>query len=227
MKSVGVVTGNPALPTRSEYIADMAVHGGGLMAALVGTPVLLLFASRGGHAAVTACGVYAAGLLIMLGCSTAYNWPRSSGAPAEWVGRSDQAAIFLMIAGSYTPFTALHLSGAWSIGLTVLIWALAAAGIALRLGAPRLFRRASLFLYLGLGWVGLIAMSPLHHALSGPVLAMLFAGGLLYTAGVPFHVSRRFPFQNAIWHAFVVAGAGIHFAAIVVSLRAGPLNAGF
>ena len=136
----------------------------------------------------------------------------------KWLQRSDQSAIFLMIAGSYTPFSSLHLSGAWPVGLTALVWSLAVLGIAIRFGAPRLFQSSALVLYLGLGWIGLVALRPLHQALPGPVLALLVLSGSLFTAGVVFHAWQGLPFRKAIWHAFVVAGASLHFAAVTASL---------
>lgn len=206
--------------TRSEFIADRLIHASALAAALIGATILLFIASGHGRPALIACGVYAAGLVVMLACSTAYNWAAYSGRWAEWLQRCDQSAIFLMIAGSYTPFTALHLSGAWASALTVVVWSVAALGIGLRFGAPRLFHSSALVLYLGLGWVGLVAIGPLHQALSGPVLALLILSGTLFTAGVIFFAWQDLPFRKAIWHAFVVAGASVHFAAVTVSLAA-------
>jgi hemolysin III len=211
---------NPEKRTRSEFAADMLIHFGGLTAALSGATILLFIAAGHGRAALLACGVYVVGLVAMLACSTAYNWAAYSGRWAEWLQRFDQSAIFLMIAGSYTPFTALHLSGAWAIGLTAFVWSVAWLGIGLRFGAPRVFQSSALVLYLGLGWVGLVALGPLHQALSGLVFALLVLSGTLFTAGVIFYAWQELPFRKAIWHAFVLAGASVHFAAVTSSLAA-------
>jgi hemolysin III len=134
-------TAGQARPTRSEFVVDMAIHAGGLVGGLTGAIVLLTLAAQGGGpAALAASGVYSVGLLAMLASSAAYNWGRS-GPWHEGLRRLDQSAIFAMIAGSYTPFTTLHLTGAWAGWLTGLIWAVAAVGILLRLFAPRSFDR--------------------------------------------------------------------------------------
>ena len=198
----------------------MLIHSSGLTAVLIGATILLFIAASHGRPALMACGVYAAGLVIMLACSTAYNWAAHTGRWADWLQRFDQSAIFLMIAGSYTPFTALHLSGAWAVALTAVVWSVAALGIGLRFSAPRLFQSSALVLYLGLGWVGLVALGPLYQALSGSVLALLVLSGTLFTAGVIFYAWQELPFRKAIWHAFVVAGASVHFAAVTASLPA-------
>ena len=196
---------------------DMALHAAGLAAALIGAVVLLTIVAQGSGTAFLASLAYVIGLLAMLTASAAYNWGRS-GPRREALCRLDQSAIFLMIAGSYTPFTAVHLAGAWSVGLTALIWFVASSGVLLRLLAPLSFERVYLLLYVGLGWIGLVALRPLNEALPGPIMLMLVLGGGLYTAGVIFHVWERLPFQNAIWHAFVAAAASVHFAAVVQSL---------
>jgi hemolysin III len=153
----------------------------------------------------------------MLGCSAAYNlcqWSR-----LRIILRNlDQAAIFLMIAGTYTPFTVLHLEGPWRVSLTTTVWLVAVAGILFRLLLGRLFERVSVGLYLALGWLGLVAIAPLAGSLTPATLILLAVGGVLYSVGVIFHVWQRLPFQTAIWHAFVVAAAATHFAAIAVAV---------
>lgn len=207
--------------TRWEIRADYAVHAVAIIAALAGIVVLLIITSRGaGGAAIVACAIYSAGLIGMLGCSAAYSIGRASRL-RPLLRRIDQSAIFVMIAGSYTPFTLLHLDGAWRVALTGLVWSLAAFAILLSHFAPRVFERLSIGLYLALGWVGLLAVVPLAQALSGAIFLLLLTGGLLYTTGVVFHLWERLPFQTAIWHAFVVAAAAVHYAAVVISI-AGP-----
>jgi hemolysin III len=182
---------------------------------------LFLLASRhGGREDVAAVAIYSAGLLAMLGCSFAYNMARFT-RHAAWLCRLDHSAIFLMIAGTYTPFTVLDLEGAWRWSFTAAVWSVAILGVLLRLLHGRLFARISLALYLALGWIGLIALPPLLDALDTPALVLLAVGGGLYTLGIVFHLWERLPFQNAIWHGFVVAAAAAHYAAVVVSVVSG------
>ena len=150
----------------------------------------------------------------MFACSAAYNLGRFT-RHGDWLRKLDHAGIFLMIAGTYTPFTVLALNGAWSWTLTILIWSIAVLGILLRFLHGRLFDRLSLGLYLVLGWIALAALAPLIDALNTPTLVLLAVGGTLYTIGVIFHLWVRLPFQNVIWHTFVIAAA-MHFAAVVV-----------
>ena len=202
--------------SRWELRLDGAIHAVAIAGGIAGAVVLLILAaSRGDLRDVTAVAVYSSGLIAMLGCSAAYNLGRSSRA-ADLLRGLDHSAIFVMIAGTYTPFTILRLEGAWSVGLTVLVWSVAAFGILVRLVRPRLFGRLSIGLYLALGWIAVIALGPLSQALGAPILVLLAAGGVLYSVGVIFHLWERLPFQNAIWHAFVVAAAGVHYAAVAV-----------
>ena len=158
--------------------------------------------------------IYAMGLLAMLGCSAAYNLAKDS-PRRELLRRLDHAAIFLMIAGTYTAFTLTRLDGAWSIAMTLGIWACAAAGMATKLCRPRPFERASIIFYLLLGWAGLIAIKPLVIALDDATLVLLGIGGALYSIGVVFHLWRRLPFHTAVWPAFVLAAASCHYVAVL------------
>jgi hemolysin III len=203
---------------RWEICVDGAIHGVAIACVVVGATILLLLAGRrGGAEDVIAVAIYSAGLLAMFGCSAAYNlgrWTRH----VNWLRGLDQSAIFLMIAGTYTPFTLLDLQGLWSWSLTSLIWSLAVAGVLLRLLHYRLFARVSIGLYLALGWLGMVAIFPLYHQLHVATLILLLVGGALYTIGLVFHLWERLPFQAAIWHLFVVAAAAVHFAAVTVSI---------
>lgn len=209
--------------TRWETGVDGAVHAVAILAGILGAVGLLwLAASRGsaGHIAVAA--IYSTSLIAMFSCSAAYNLNRWS-PHGNWLRNLDQAAIFVMIAGSYTPFTIFFLEGPWRVALTTIIWSLCAVGIVIRLCHGRLFDRISLALYLGLGWIGLVALVPLVGAVDLSTLALLVGGGLLYTAGVLFHLWERLPFQNAIWHGFVLAAATVHFVAVAGTVAAlGP-----
>ena len=206
----------------AELAADKAVHVLGIAAAIPAAILLVTLAAQSGERTkLAAILLYVAGLAAMLSCSAAYNLVREHWCrPA--LRRCDHAAIFAMIAGSYTPFTLLSLSGGWSISLTVIIWSLALTGMALKLWAPaRGMRRLSVLPYLLLGWIGLSAIFPLLTALGPQTFSLIVLGGLLYSVGVLFHMWDSLPFQNAIWHGFVLAGAATHYVAILdgVALR--------
>lgn len=200
--------------SRAEIIADGAIHAVGITGAAAGAGALMLFsAMRGGVAEIVVAAVYLAGLVIMFTASAANNlW--LSARRRELLQGLDHAAIFVMIAGSYTPFFVLLLDFAWALWMTVAVWSVALAGIAMRLVLPRTFTRYRVWLYLSLGWIGILAAGPLAGAIDWPLLALLGAGGLFYSTGVIFHVWTALPFQTAIWHSFVLTGASLHYAAV-------------
>jgi hemolysin III len=202
-------------PTRGEFAADGAVHAVGIVAAVAGVVVLIaLIAVRSGLVELVTALIYASGLLAMLGFSAAYNLaPRNR--YREVFRRLDHAAIFIMIAGTYTPFTILGLEGAWELGLISLVWALALAGFSIKVFLPRRMDGFSTAIYLVLGWIGLIALEPFIAAFEPSILVLLLIGGLLYSIGTIFHLWRKLPYQNAIWHGFVVAAAAVHYSAVV------------
>jgi hemolysin III len=210
--------------TRGELVADGVIHVIGIAAGLIGAAILVIAATtRGSPIELAALLTYSGGLLAMLGCSAAYQLLRSS-RRRELLRCFDHSAIFLMIAGTYTPFTLLRIRPFWDVVLTAAVWSIAVAGIALRLARPRVFDRVSLGFYLALGWAGLAAIAPFVPMVHLSTLVLLGAGGLLYTAGVVFHTWERLPFQNAIWHAFVLVAASAHYAAVleeIVVSRAG------
>jgi hemolysin III len=197
-----------------DLIADRVVHVVGIGLGLVAAVVLVLVTVIDGDPGdLPPMLIYAAGLLAMLGCSAAYNVFHTS-LRRDWLRRFDHAAIFAMIAGTYTPFTT-RLAGGWAAGLTAAIWTVAAAGIALKLWQPRRIEAISVTLYLALGWIGLVAAGPFLAALDARTLVLLALGGIVYTAGVAFHLWRRLPYQNAIWHGFVLVAASVHYVAVI------------
>ncbi len=205
---------------RAEVLVDGIVHGVGVILGVVGAAVLIVLALRSpGIGDVSAAGVYAVGLVAMLGMSATYNlWPVSR---VKWVlRRFDHSAIYLLIAATYTPFIARLKDGALSFGLLAGVWATALVGIALKLALPGRFDRLSIALYLLLGWSGVMMYQPVSMALPASALWLLGAGGLLYTGGVIFHMWESLRFQNAIWHGFVVLAAGCHYTAVLASLGA-------
>ncbi|MES1198582.1 MAG: hemolysin III family protein [Pseudomonadota bacterium] len=204
-------------PTRAERIADGWVHGVGISLAPVAAIVIFsLSLWRGGVTQASAIIIYAACLVAMLVCSGAYNLADSK--QRNLLRRFDHAAIFLMIAGSYTPFTTQRLEGAWSISMTVLVWAIALVGAAGKIFLPGVTKRLWLVLYVALGWTALIALQQLSSAVSLAGMVLLVVGGAIYTAGVPIYAWERLPFRRAIWHGFVLAGASVHYCAVLAGV---------
>ena len=201
-------------PRPLERSADRWVHIVGLTGGALGGLTLLglsLGFGRLGQAA--AVGVYALCLVLMFLASAAYNL--ASPRRRTLLRRLDHAAIFLMIAGSYTPFTTQRLTGAWAWGMTSAVWALAAGAAAGKLFAPGLGRKFWVAIYLALGWIAVIAIKPLLAGVSAVALILLLIGGLVYSLGVIVYLKTDLPYRRAIWHGFVTAAAATHFAAIL------------
>jgi hemolysin III len=207
--------------SQRERAADAVLHAMGVAAAIVAVAVLLReVVAHAGAAAIAAASIYGAGLLATLCLSAAYHLtpqPRWREALRPY----DHAAIFLMIAGSYTPFALVTIGGATGAALLAVVWLTALAGVALKLLRPRRLERAALALYLVLGWIGLPLLGPVIAALDPAALLLLGAGGVLYTGGVIFHLWRTLPHHNAIWHACVLAAASCHYLAISAALGVG------
>jgi hemolysin III len=196
-----------------ETLADWIVHAVGLVCGLVGS--LGLFAMAAGSASegqIVPIGVYVAGLLAMLVCSAMYHvlWshPRR-----DWLRRLDHAAIFVMIAGTYTPIAALGLEHPWDLAVVLTVWGVAAVGVVLKLIRPRAIESVSVALYLLQGWIGLFALHALWTSVPLRVLVMILLGGLVYSGGVIFHLSVR-RYSRALWHGCVLVGATFHYFAI-------------
>jgi hemolysin III len=202
----------------TEFAADRIVHVIGVALGLPAALVIVTLAVAGdapGQAVPVM--LYAGGLVAMLSCSAAYNLARAS-RYRDWLRRFDHAAIFAMIAGSYTPFT-VRLGHGWSEGLTTAIWTVAALGIAVKLCRPLWHAKSlaalSTLLYLSLGWIGVVAIDPFTAHLPARTLLLLAAGGAIYTSGVIFHHWQRLRYQNAIWHGFVLMAACVHYIAVL------------
>lgn len=196
--------------SRNEIRADALVHGAGILAALAGSIALL---ARAGVSWVLAS--YLFGLIVMLACSAAYNLTPPS--QLKWLlRRFDHSAIFLLIAGTYTPLLPFLPDAAQSWTLGLVTWLGAASGIAVKFLFPGRFDRLAILVYLALGWVGVTAAGAFIQVLPPQVLKLIVAGGILYTAGVIFHIWESLKFHNAIWHGFVGVAAACHFAAIAL-----------
>jgi len=202
---------------RAEIIADGVVHAIGVCLGLVGAVTIVVIAVWMERIEVTPILIYVIGLITMLATSAAYNmWPLS---PAKWVlRRFDHSAIYLLIAGTYTPFLVQMKNVLASVGLGVGVWLSAVIGIALKLALPGRFDRLAVVLFLLLGWSGVIAYDSLASALPSASLSLLAIGGILYSVGALFHVWRGLRFQNAIWHGFVLLAASCHYAAVLACL---------
>jgi hemolysin III len=199
--------------TEAERAVDRIVHLAGLAAAALGAGWLLIRVGPGATGKqIVVVLVYVLGLIGMLGASCLYNLARPSRFKAV-LRRLDHSMIFVMIGGSYTPF-ANTLSRGAGLSLCATVWGLAAIGIGLKLFWPLGIELAYLGLYLAMGWLVLGFVPSLLAVLKPNVLLLLFAGGVIYSAGAIVHTLKRVPFQNAIWHALVVAGAGVQFAAV-------------
>ena len=195
-----------------ELWADGVVHAIGIAAVLTASVLLVLFLAESGvpSAQFAAVGIYLGTLAISVSVSAAYNiWPVTR---TKWIlRRLDHCAIYLLIAGTYTPF--MVSLGAW--GMLAAVWLLAAAGIALKLLAPGRFDRLAIALYLALGWSSIVIFRTLVSDLPLVVLWLVAIGGVIYSAGVVFHV-LDWRFFNAVWHAFVLVAAGVHFSAVTL-----------
>ncbi|TCV95887.1 hemolysin III [Luteibacter rhizovicinus] len=213
--AVNASTASPQYP-HGEEVASSVIHGIGLVASIAGLAVLVAFAALyGGARAVVASSVFGTTLILLYTASTLYH--AIPGVMAKRVLRTlDHIAIFLLIAGTYTPFTLLALPGAWGWSLFGTIWGIAIVGSALELGMLKRYRKAAVFLYVAMGWVAVVAIEPLRTHVETGGLVLLFAGGLAYTAGVPFYMARRLPYHHAIWHFFVLAGSVLHYLAVLL-----------
>jgi len=198
-----------------EEVANSVSHGVGLLAAIVGVPFLVAGASGSGSAHIVGAIVFAATMVLLYLASTLYHALPAGRAKRVFL-RLDHGAIYLFIAGSYTPFALGVLSGPLGWTLFAAVWGLAALGITLksfdRLSHPWL----STGLYLVMGWLVLLAAAPLVERVPAPGVALLVAGGLAYTAGVAFFMlDSRWRYAHAVWHGFVLTGTAAHFVAVL------------
>ncbi|NNJ09514.1 hemolysin III family protein [Chloroflexales bacterium ZM16-3] len=199
-----------------EIIANAITHGIGTALSIAGLAVLVAFASRNGDAwYIVSVSIYGATLIFLYLFSTLYH--SIQGPRANKVLRVfDHAAIFLLIAGTYTPFTLVTLRGPLGWTLFGIVWGLALFGVAFQTTLLRRHVAISLALYIGMGWAVVLAIRPMMEALPLPGIILLASGGLAYTLGVIFYVWRRLPYHHAIWHLFVMAGSILHFFAILL-----------
>src|SRR5262249_55336327 len=207
---------SPVRTSSPEELANTVSHCIGLIAAIIATPILLIAAWRSGSAGFFAGTiVFAATMLILYFVSMLYHaWPQSRA--KQTLRLLDHCAIFLLIAGTYTPFSLGPLHGVWGFTLLATIWSVAIFGVIIKVTrGPSRHRGLGMSLYLGMGWSGLIISRPVFPSLPPGALFWLMAGGVAYTAGVLFFLNERMRYAHFIWHLFVLTGTSCHFLALL------------
>jgi hemolysin III len=198
-----------------EELANSITHGVGLALAVAGFVVLLVLSiMKGSVWHVVGCSIFGLTLVLAYLASTLYHSLHRSGLRSV-LQVLDHSAIYLLIAGTYTPFTLINLRGFWGWTLFGLVWTLALIGIAFKLLHGDRFKVVSTIGYVALGWIAVIAIKPLFAAVPLAGIAWLLAGGLCYTVGVVFFAWKRLPFSHAVWHLFVMAGSICHYFAVL------------
>ncbi|MFB3854861.1 MAG: hemolysin III family protein [Vicinamibacterales bacterium] len=197
-----------------ERLANSITHGAGTVMAVTALVVLVVQAALRGTAwHVIGSAVFGASLVILYTASTLYHSVTSQRAQ-RILHLLDHSAIYLLIAGTYTPFALVTLRGPWGWTLLAIVWVAALTGMSLRAAVGRRMHAVQVVLYVVMGWVGIVAFRALLSALGPSGVLLVLAGGLAYTAGIAFYASRRLPYAHAIWHCFVLAGSACHFWAV-------------
>ena len=201
--------------TGGEELANALTHAFGLILSIAGLAALIAVATlHGGVREIASCAIYGTTLIVLYTTSTLYHSIHSEAAK-RMLRTLDHLAIFLLIAGTYTPFVLIALRGAWGWTLFGIIWTLAALGVAIELSQARRYRRVMIALYIAMGWIGLIAIKPLVAALPAAGLWLLFGGGVSYTFGVIFYRWRSLRYHHAVWHLFVLGGSVLQYFAVL------------
>lgn len=208
----------------AEEITHTVTHGIGLLLSIAALVVLVVFACLRGDAwHIVSASIYGTTLILLYTASTVYHGLPSS--RAKGVFRFlDHAAIYLLIAGTYTPFTLVNLRGGWGWSLFGVVWGLAVFGVVFETVAKRRSRKLSLVLYVGLGWLVAIAVKPFLNAVDTGGVILVALGGLAYTGGIVFYRWRKLPYNHAIWHTAVLVGSACHFFAILFYVIPGAVG---
>jgi hemolysin III len=204
--------------TAGEEIANSLTHGLGVLLSIIGLVVLIITASFYGDVwHILSFSIFGGTLITLYLASTLYH---SISNPLLKIGlkKVDHSAIFLLIAGTYTPFLLVHLRGALGWSLFGVIWALAATGILIKVFCMHQTKKLSVGLYLFMGWLCLIAMKELMHTLPLESVSFLIVGGALYTVGVVFYSWKKLPYNHTVWHLFVLGGSISHFFSVLKSV---------
>jgi hemolysin III len=203
-----------------EEVAHCVTAAIGLAAMLVGIPWLLVTAAlHGGAARIFGAAAFGVGALLMFGTSTLYHSARRPGLKGV-LRKLDHSAIYILIAGTYTPFTIGVVRGSLGWSLFGMVWSLAVFGVSVKMSGGLRIPVLSTLLYVVIGWIGLVAFKQLSDNLTTAQFAWIVAGGLCYTGGVPFYLWKRQKYAHAVWHLFVLGGVACHFAAIMSVMSA-------
>jgi hemolysin III len=200
--------------TFAEEIANRLTHALGLVLAIAGLVVLLIETRSSGVREIVSCALYGITLVLVYATSVLYHGATRE-ASKRWLRTLDHVAIFLLIAGTYTPFVLIALRGIWGWTLFGIVWTLAVIGTVFELTELRRFRGVMIALYIGMGWVGIVAIGPLMAALPVPAIVLVVGGGVSYTLGVIFYVWRSLRYHHAVWHLFVVGGSVLQFLSVL------------
>ncbi len=199
---------------KKEELLNTLTHGLGIVASLVGGAGLItMTAIYGDGWQLVGSIVFSASLVLLYSASTLYHAAKKT-VLKKRLRIFDHASIYILIAGTYTPFMLVGLRGGWGWSLFGIVWGLAIVGVIAKLFLTGRFNKTSTAIYLAMGWLAIFAIGPLMNALPKSTLSWMMAGGLFYTLGTVFYLSRRIPYAHAIWHLFVMAGSACHFAAV-------------
>jgi len=206
---------DPPDRTHYEELANSITHGLGVLLGVAGLVALVVLAARRGQAVhIVSCSVYGATLILLYLASTLYHALRP-GKAKDFFQIMDHSAIFMLIAGTYTPFTLVSMRGAWGWSLFGIVWGLAFIGILFKILSKRRFSGFSIAIYVAMGWLVVVAIKPLFASMPMPGIGWIVAGGLCYTGGLFFYVRGRIPFYHTIWHVAVLAGSAFHYVAVM------------
>src|ERR1041385_321586 len=212
---MGEILTRSRIQSVGEEIANAISHGVGMLAAIAVTPFLIIKAIPLGAAAITGAAIFGATMIILYASSAIYHsLPHSRAKRIFQI--FDHSAIFLLIAGTYTPFTLSVLEGAWGWTMFGIIWGLAALGVVMKSIHTKGTSKLSIALYLAMGWLAVFAVRPLYYSMPAWGLFWILAGGIMYSAGVAFFAyDHKVKYNHLIWHLFVLAGTSCHVVAVI------------
>lgn len=200
-----------------EEVVNAATHGIGLVLSIAGLAYLLYLFWRKSGADLASAAIFGGTLILTYGASTLYHaW--QNGRVKQWLRQLDHASIFLLIAGTYTPFTLRVLEPEWGLPIFALVWSAAIVGVIFKFVDVDRLPWSNRTIYLAIGWLAVVVMYPLATTLSLAAFACLVAGGLAYTVGTLFYGWEGLPYNHGIWHLFVLAGSAFHYSSVVMSV---------
>lgn len=205
--------------THQEEFANSVSHGIGVLFSVVGITLLVTFSVLNGTAIhIVSCSIFGTSILLLYTVSMLYHAVQDSTVKA-WLRTLDHIGIYILIAGTYTPFLLLSVQGFLGWLFFGIIWGLTAFGIVFKIFYTNRFKKASLILYLSMGWLAIFIIRPLLENLSNPILFLIAAGGISYTLGTIFYMKPKMKFAHTIWHLFVLGGTTLHFIAIMYLIQ--------